>query len=62
MSIAVSLYETRRQSESLHEMVSQGGQETVSVVRPGDDEVETANNTDLVPGDIIVIPPNVRVL
>jgi len=58
MSIAVSLYETRRQSESLHEMVSQGGQETVSVVRPGEDEIETANNTDLVPGDIIVIPPN----
>ena len=56
LSILVSLYETRRQAQSLHDMVSQGGAGRWEVVRARDrsEEVETR---DLVPGDVLLLPP-----
>lgn len=57
LSITVSLYETRRQAEALHEMVSGGTQDTSTVVRP-DELDEVVDNSNLVPGDLVVIPPN----
>jgi len=57
LSLTVSLYETRRQAEALHEMVSGGTQDTSTIVRP-DGEDEVVENSNLVPGDLVAIPPN----
>jgi len=53
ISVAVSLYETRRQAESLHEMVSAGGGKECRVLRGGEElDLDVAQ---LVPGDLIVL-------
>ncbi|KAJ8320109.1 hypothetical protein KUTeg_001696 [Tegillarca granosa] len=56
ISIAVSLYETKRQSQTLHDMVSTVTT-TVSVCR-GTVDFEDIPTAHLVPGDIISIPAN----
>nr|XP_027212857.1 cation-transporting ATPase 13A2-like [Penaeus vannamei] len=59
LSVAVSLYETRKQSQSLHDMVEASNTNTATVLRSTAEkttvEVEV-NTTDLVPGDVLVIP------
>ncbi|CAL4061389.1 unnamed protein product, partial [Meganyctiphanes norvegica] len=59
LSIAVSLVETRRQSENLHNMVESSNTSNVIVRRPIADK-ETVDveisALDLVPGDVLVIP------
>ncbi|XP_047486397.1 polyamine-transporting ATPase 13A3-like isoform X3 [Penaeus chinensis] len=59
LSVAVSLYETRKQSQSLHDMVEASNANTATVLRSTIEkttvEVEI-NTTDLVPGDVLVIP------
>eukprot|EP00092_Neocalanus_flemingeri_P007619 GFUD01008222.1.p1 GENE.GFUD01008222.1~~GFUD01008222.1.p1 ORF type:complete len:1156 (+),score=221.75 GFUD01008222.1:90-3557(+) len=57
LSVLISLYETRRQSESLHDMVSQGSGGTSEIVRP-DQTTHTVENSGLVPGDVILVPPH----
>ncbi|CAG0920834.1 unnamed protein product [Notodromas monacha] len=56
-SIGVSLYETRQQSVVLHDMVSASNLGTVQVLRHNG-VVEEISSMMLVPGDILVIPPN----
>ena len=59
ISVGVSLYETRSQAQSLHDMVGHGTAGTVQVLRPGaDNNKETVGNSDLVPGDVVVVPPD----
>ncbi|XP_042856179.1 polyamine-transporting ATPase 13A3-like isoform X5 [Penaeus japonicus] len=59
LSVAVSLYETRKQSQSLHDMVEASNTNTATVLRSTIEkttvEVEV-NTVDLVPGDVLVIP------
>ncbi|GFY37225.1 probable cation-transporting ATPase 13A3 [Trichonephila inaurata madagascariensis] len=57
VSIALALYEVRRQQKTLRDMVSRSNSVLVSVRRPNGafEEIASAN---LVPGDIIAIPPN----
>ena len=55
ISISLSLYETKRQAQSLHDMVSAGGEGETRVVRPGSQPV-TMEHTDLVPGDVVLLP------
>ena len=51
ISICVSLYETRRQAQSLHDMVTSGNDGSVTVLRPGTDtNIQVVANRDLVPG------------
>jgi len=57
MSVLISLYETRRQSESLHDMVSQGSGGSAEILRP-DGMKHTVENKELVPGDLVLIPPH----
>lgn len=57
LSVVVSLYETRRQSESLHDMVSQGSDGVSKIMRP-DGAQHTVDSNSLVPGDVLVVPPN----
>ncbi|XP_028922035.1 polyamine-transporting ATPase 13A2 isoform X2 [Ornithorhynchus anatinus] len=52
-SIGLSLYETRKQSQSLQRMASVVV--SVTVRRPGGEE-ELISSTDLVPGDCLVLP------
>lgn len=54
MSIGISLYETKRQSKTLHDMVSTQAQ-TISVCR-GEEVYEEIPTGELVPGDVITIP------
>ncbi|KAK2177445.1 hypothetical protein NP493_592g01064 [Ridgeia piscesae] len=54
ISLAVSLYETRKQSQTLRDMVSSGGA-TVQVVMSSGEMVETVTS-QLVPGAVILIP------
>ncbi|XP_023338513.1 probable cation-transporting ATPase 13A3 isoform X5 [Eurytemora carolleeae] len=54
ISVVVSLYETRRQAESLHAMVAAGGEKTC-ILRRGS-IVEETDTAKLVPGDLIVLP------
>jgi len=54
ISVSVELYETRKQSETLRDMVS-AVCTTVEVMRPGG-EVEEMPTSCLVPGDVIIIP------
>jgi len=73
VSIVVSLIETRRQSQNLHDMVSSSNELKVNLVRPPNsgtggsvcdgedvviDEEEEVDSTEIVPGDVIVIPPH----
>lgn len=57
ISIATSLYTIKRQYVMLHNMVAAHSVVRVSVCR-GVKEVEQAMSTELVPGDVIVIPTN----
>ncbi|XP_068220769.1 polyamine-transporting ATPase 13A3-like isoform X2 [Palaemon carinicauda] len=61
LSVAVSLFETRKQSQSVHDMVEASNTSDVIVLRMTSEkttvEVQTSM-ADLVPGDIVVIPPN----
>ncbi|ESO89930.1 hypothetical protein LOTGIDRAFT_218380 [Lottia gigantea] len=54
VSISISLYETRKQSVTLRDMVSTVV-DKISVCR-GDNEYEEIPSSQLVPGDVIVIP------
>lgn len=57
ISISTSLYTIKRQYVMLHDMVATHSVVRVSVCR-GDKEVEQAMSTELVPGDVILIPAN----
>ncbi|XP_044224784.1 polyamine-transporting ATPase 13A3-like isoform X1 [Thunnus albacares] len=57
ISIATSLYTIKKQYVMLHDMVAAHSVVRVSVCR-GDKDVEQAMSTELVPGDVIVIPGN----
>lgn len=55
VSVIVSLIETRRQSQSLHDMVSSSNEIRTKVYR-GRDIFEDISSAELVPGDVIAIP------
>ena len=55
VSIIVSLLETRRQSQSLHDMVASSNALRAKVYR-GKNEFEDISSVELVPGDVIAIP------
>ncbi|KAL6104281.1 atp13a3 [Pungitius sinensis] len=57
MSIATSLYTIKKQYVMLHDMVAAHSVVRVSVCR-GSKDIEQAMSTDLVPGDVIIIPAN----
>ncbi|XP_036409657.1 probable cation-transporting ATPase 13A3 isoform X3 [Megalops cyprinoides] len=57
ISIATSLYTIRKQYVMLHDMVASHSVVRVSTCRPNN-EVEEALSTDLVPGDVLIIPAN----
>ncbi|KAK3865299.1 hypothetical protein Pcinc_029091 [Petrolisthes cinctipes] len=60
LSIIVSLLETRKQSQSLHDMVEASSVSNVTVLRKTEEKntVEVDISTkDLVPGDVVVVPP-----
>uniref|UniRef100_A0AAY4A9E2 Polyamine-transporting ATPase 13A3 n=1 Tax=Denticeps clupeoides TaxID=299321 RepID=A0AAY4A9E2_9TELE len=57
ISIAISLYTIKKQYVMLHDMVADHSIVRVSVCRAGK-ETEDIMSTDLVPGDVIVIPAN----
>uniref|UniRef100_A0A673JTP5 Probable cation-transporting ATPase 13A3 n=1 Tax=Sinocyclocheilus rhinocerous TaxID=307959 RepID=A0A673JTP5_9TELE len=57
ISIATSLYTIKKQYVMLHDMVAAHSTVRVTVCR-GENETEEALSTDLVPGDVIVIPSN----
>lgn len=55
VSVVVSLLETRRQSQSLHDMVSSSNELKCTVYR-GNDTFQDISSVDLVPGDVLAIP------
>ncbi|XP_031710483.1 probable cation-transporting ATPase 13A3 isoform X5 [Anarrhichthys ocellatus] len=57
ISIATSLYTIKNQYVMLHDMVAAHSVVRVSVCR-GSKDIEQAMSTDLVPGDVIIIPVN----
>ncbi|XP_057696417.1 polyamine-transporting ATPase 13A3 isoform X2 [Corythoichthys intestinalis] len=57
ISIATSLYTIKKQYVMLHDMVAAHSIVRVSVCRANND-IEEVMSTDLVPGDVIVIPSN----
>ncbi|KAF5301425.1 hypothetical protein FQA39_LY02154 [Lamprigera yunnana] len=60
VSIGTSLYQTRKQSEALHDLVESSNTENVQVLRPNSVWGHTETTFDskhLVPGDLLVIPP-----
>ncbi|XP_031430958.1 polyamine-transporting ATPase 13A3 [Clupea harengus] len=57
ISIATSLYTIKKQYVMLHDMVAAHSIVRVSVIRANND-IEEAMSTDLVPGDVMVIPSN----
>ncbi|KAM4605087.1 polyamine-transporting ATPase 13A3-like isoform 2-T2 [Polymixia lowei] len=61
ISIATSLYTIKKQYVMLHNMVAAHSIVRVSVCR-GTKDVEQAMSTELVPGDVIVIPANGMIL
>uniref|UniRef100_A0A9J8DHB5 ATPase 13A3 n=1 Tax=Cyprinus carpio carpio TaxID=630221 RepID=A0A9J8DHB5_CYPCA len=61
ISIATSLYTIKKQYVMLHDMVATHSTVRVTVYR-GENETEEALSTDLVPGDVIVIPSNGTVM
>jgi predicted P-type ATPase len=60
VSIGVSVYEIRQQSQALHDMVSSSNAQKVSVIFGAGDDMEEVeiDSPMLVPGDLIAIPPN----
>uniref|UniRef100_A0AAY5ESU2 Cation-transporting P-type ATPase N-terminal domain-containing protein n=1 Tax=Electrophorus electricus TaxID=8005 RepID=A0AAY5ESU2_ELEEL len=61
ISIATSLYTIKKQYVMLHDMVLAHSIVRVSVCR-ADNEIEETMSTDLVPGDVMVIPSNGTVM
>ncbi|XP_029931179.1 probable cation-transporting ATPase 13A3 isoform X2 [Myripristis murdjan] len=57
MSLATSLYTIKKQYVMLHDMVAAHSVVRISVCRENKD-VEEAMSTELVPGDVIIIPAN----
>ncbi|KAM3604956.1 uncharacterized protein V6R79_018601 [Siganus canaliculatus] len=57
VSITTSLYTVKKQYVMLHDMVAAHSVVRVSVCRPSK-EIEAAMSTELVPGDVIVVPAN----
>ncbi|XP_054482995.1 polyamine-transporting ATPase 13A3-like isoform X2 [Anoplopoma fimbria] len=57
ISIATSLYTIKKQYVMLHDMVATHSVVRVSV-RRGSKDIEQAMSTDLVPGDVIIMPAN----
>ncbi|XP_076000643.1 polyamine-transporting ATPase 13A3-like [Genypterus blacodes] len=57
ISIATSLYTLKKQYVMLHDMVAAHSVVRISVCR-GNKDIEQAMSTELVPGDVIVIPAN----
>ncbi|KAM8850921.1 polyamine-transporting ATPase 13A3-like isoform 5-T5 [Spinachia spinachia] len=57
ISIATSLYTIKKQYVMLHDMVAAHSVVRVSVCR-GSKDIEQALSTDLVPGDVVIIPAN----
>ncbi|KAM9720213.1 polyamine-transporting ATPase 13A3-like [Menidia menidia] len=57
ISIATSLYTIKKQYVMLHDMVAAHSVVRVSVCR-GNKDIEQAMSTELVPGDVIIIPTN----
>ncbi|XP_069568613.1 polyamine-transporting ATPase 13A3-like isoform X2 [Brachyistius frenatus] len=57
ISIATSLYTVKKQYVMLHDMVAAHSVVRVSVCR-GNKDIEQAMSTELVPGDVIIIPAN----
>ncbi|XP_051281643.1 polyamine-transporting ATPase 13A3 isoform X2 [Dicentrarchus labrax] len=57
ISIATSLYTIKKQYVMLHDMVAAHSVLRVSVCR-GNKDIEQAMSTELVPGDVIIIPAN----
>ncbi|XP_076134723.1 polyamine-transporting ATPase 13A3 isoform X3 [Alosa pseudoharengus] len=57
ISIATSLYTIKKQYVMLHDMVAAHSIVRVSIIR-ANNEIEEAMSTDLVPGDVMVIPSN----
>ncbi|KAJ8403208.1 hypothetical protein AAFF_G00354250 [Aldrovandia affinis] len=57
ISVATSLYTIKKQYVMLHDMVAAHSIVRVSVCR-ANNEMEEAMSTDLVPGDILIIPTN----
>ncbi|GAB6027041.1 hypothetical protein CHUAL_013769 [Chamberlinius hualienensis] len=56
LSISVSLYKTRKQSEALHQMVSATSSNSVIVLQRN--KMREISSVNLVPGDVITIPSN----
>ena len=54
ITVALSLRETRRQSQSLHDMVASSGRTGVMVKRG--DRFEEVDSSRLVPGDVVAVP------
>ncbi len=54
ITVALSLRETRRQSQSLHDMVASSGRIGVMVKRG--DRFEEVDSSRLVPGDVVAVP------
>ncbi|XP_040910771.1 probable cation-transporting ATPase 13A3 isoform X2 [Toxotes jaculatrix] len=57
ISIATSLYTIKKQYVMLHDMVAAHSVVRVSVCR-GNKDIEEAMSTELVPGDVVIIPAN----
>uniref|UniRef100_A0A665U7H4 ATPase 13A3 n=1 Tax=Echeneis naucrates TaxID=173247 RepID=A0A665U7H4_ECHNA len=57
ISIATSLYTIKKQYVMLHDMVASHSVVRVSVCRGGKD-IQEAMSTELVPGDVVIIPAN----
>ncbi|KAM9844901.1 polyamine-transporting ATPase 13A3-like [Aulostomus maculatus] len=57
ISIATSLYTIKKQYMMLHDMVAAHSVVRVSVCR-GNKDIEQAMSTELVPGDVVIIPAN----
>ncbi|ODN02682.1 putative cation-transporting ATPase 13A3 [Orchesella cincta] len=55
-SIVITLYKTREQAQTLQEMAMKGTDLLVCIRNPNNEE-EEINCRDLVPGDILLIPP-----
>lgn len=57
LSIGTSLYQTKRQSLALNELVSASASYTVNILRKNGMQ-EEVNASHVVPGDIIILPPH----
>ncbi|XP_063886478.1 polyamine-transporting ATPase 13A3-like isoform X4 [Scylla paramamosain] len=60
LSVSISLYETRKQSQSLHDMVEASNVSSVSVLRITSEKTSVEaimDSKELVPGDVVVVPP-----